>query len=139
MERRIKNRFYQLTGLIVLILLLSDSVFSQQYKSEKLTECAVNNLLVGIKSDNDGLRRSSIYMAGKYKIEKMVNVLSEMLEAENDANTRILIALSLYQIGSENVLPAVRKASLNDKDVKVKKICTEIYNALIQNNYLSIN
>ena len=36
------------------------------------SENAVNTLIKGIKSDNEGLSRSSIYFAGKYKIAEEV-------------------------------------------------------------------
>ncbi|HSP86547.1 MAG TPA: HEAT repeat domain-containing protein [Ignavibacteriaceae bacterium] len=136
MESRLKNTFYEAVVLITVFILLSGSVLNAQNDNPvKVKEVALKNLLVGIQSENEGLQRSSIFLAGKYKLTPAIDVLSEQLAEVENVNTRILIALSLYQIGSVEILPAIKKSAANDDDLKVRKICTEIYNAFVQNNY----
>jgi len=130
----LKNLVYQMVGVLIIIFVLSGFAFAENDENVKIS-IATKNLLVGMKSENDGLRRSSIYFVGKYKIVEAINALSEQLAKEDDANTRILIALSLYQIGSSEGLTAIKKAATNDEDAKVRRICSEIYNALFENGY----
>lgn len=123
-----------LTSAVILVL-LSGSVFAQKSDKETikintasihLDKRALADLERGIKSDNSGLRKSSIYMAGYYEVKASTNALVEQLGVEEDANTRILIALSLFRIGDVNGLDAVKKLSQNDSSSKVRKISAAI-------------
>jgi hypothetical protein len=136
MTQRLTNMVKKAVGLLTVLMLLSASVsLAQNNNPVKVNETSLKNLITGINSDNHGLKRSCIYLAGKYKLTEILNTLVAKLEKEEDSNTRILIALSLYQIGEEKGLSAVKDAAYNDEDAKVRKICIEIYNAYVQNNY----
>ncbi len=136
MARRLTNRFYKAVSLITVLMLLSSTVLSAQNdKTADVRKSAIKNLVEGINSDNTGLKKSCIYMAGRYKLQEMLDVLSEKLEDEKDADVRVLIALSLYQIGLNKGIDAVKEAAIYDKDLKVRKICAEIYNAFVENSY----
>ncbi len=65
---------------------------------------AFDNLLEGIKSDNNGVKRSSIYFVGYYRITEAEEALIEQLKKEQNPSNRILIALVLYELGSEDGL-----------------------------------
>ena len=89
---------------------------------------ALFNLFNGIKSENDGVRRSSIYFAGKYRISDTEQVLIEQLKEEQNPSNRILIALVLYKLGSADGLLKVKKLASNDDNQKVRRMSTHIYN-----------
>ena len=89
---------------------------------------ALVNLLNGIKSENDGVRRSSIYFAGKYRNSDTEQVLIEQLKEEQNPSNRILIALVLYKLGSADGLLEVKKLAANDDNQKVRTMSTHIYN-----------
>lgn len=72
-------------------------------------------------------------MAGLYKIDEAVDALTGQLKNEKDANTRVLIALSLYNIGDPEGMEAVKDLSENDKDTKVKRMTTALYQDFIEN------
>jgi hypothetical protein len=97
------------------------------------SENAVKNLIIGINSNNEGLSRSSIYYAGKDKVAEAVGALVEKMWKEKNPNTRILIALSLYQIGDFKGLEAVKEQAVNDSDEKVKKVSALIFDEFYKN------
>jgi HEAT repeat protein len=95
---------------------------------------AIENLKTGIKSNNYGLKRSSIYYAGYYRIADALPALTETVKKEQDPKTRILIALVLYKIGEEKGINLVKEMADKDKDNEVRRMCTCIYNAYIGGN-----
>ena len=127
-----------LTLFVVVILLLSVSSLPAQNNSIKditSNKYALQNLLAGIKSDNEGVKRSSIYFAGKYRIAESESALIEQLSKEENPGTRILIALVLYEMGSLEGLEAVKKLALNDVDPQVRRMSTHIYNEHLINDF----
>lgn len=96
---------------------------------------ALANLLDGIKLENDGVRRSSIYFAGKYGISDAEQVLIEQLKEEQNPSNRILIALVLYELGSEDGLLVVKNLAANDNNQKVRRMSTHIYNEYLMKDF----
>jgi len=121
---------------VLLVAVLTGSVYTQtnSIKDVTLNKYALQNLVAGIQSDNTGVKRSSIYFAGKYRIAETEDVLIAQLKEEKDPSTRILIALVLYEMGSEEGLIEVKKLSMNDKDAKVRRMATQIYNEYLVND-----
>ena len=127
-----------LTLFVVVILFISVSSLPAQNNSIKNVtshKYALQNLLTGIKSDNEGVQRSSIYFAGKYKIAESESALIEQLSKEENPSTRILIALVLFEMGSIEGLDAVKELALNDVDPKVRRMSTHIYNEHLINDF----
>jgi HEAT repeat protein len=128
------------TTLFLTVALLSSflvsSGFAQKNSIKEITdnEYALKNLVAGIHSDNTGVKRSSIYFAGKYRIAEAEDALIDQLKEEEDASTRILIALVLYEMGSEEGLLEVKNLSENDKDSKVRRMTFQIYNEYLVND-----
>src|ERR1035437_611152 len=83
------------------MLMVSSLAYAKNDPSElnRKNKNAIENLKVGIKSDNNGLKKSSIYFAGYYRLAETVPVLTEQIKKESDPKTRILIAMVLYNIG----------------------------------------
>ena len=80
---------------------------AKQFNESGFPVKAINNLIVGIQSDNEGLKKSSIYYAGIYELKEMVEPLIELLNKEKDTDMRVLIALTLYKIGNKDGLKAI--------------------------------
>lgn len=95
---------------------------------------AVENLKNGIKSNNTGLKKSSIYYAGYYRLSETVPALTETVKNENDPSTKILIALVLYRIGDEKGINLVKDMAAKDNNPEVRRMCTCIYNAYKSGN-----
>lgn len=127
----------QTTAVIILILLLVTgenlNLFAQPNPISNVTnnEYALVNLKSGINSENDGVRKSSIYFAGKYRIAEVVKCLVERLEIEEEPSIRLLIAYSLYEIKDVEGMRAVKELSINDSDEKVMRISNNIYQEFI--------
>ena len=95
---------------------------------------ALDNLLDGINSENDGVKRSSIYFAGHYRIAEAEEALIEQLKKELNPSNRILIALVLYELVSEDGLLEVKKLASNDDNQRVRRMSTHIYNEYLTND-----
>jgi HEAT repeat protein len=115
---------------------LSSAAIAQKQSISDVTtnEYALNNLIAGIQSENDGLKRSSIYLAGKYRIAEVENVLIKQLQKEENPSTKILIALVLYEMGSTEGLIAVQQMAQNDDNERVRRMATHIYNEYLIND-----
>ncbi len=96
---------------------------------------ALDNLLDGIKSENDGVKRSSIYFVGHYRIAEAEEALIEQLKKEQNPSNRILIALVLYELVSEDGLLEVKKLASNDDNQKVRRMSTHIYNEFLTKDF----
>jgi HEAT repeat protein len=96
---------------------------------------AFDNLLEGIKSDNNGVKRSSIYFVGYYRIAEAEEALIEQLKKEHNPSNRILIALVLYELGSKDGLLAVKNLAANDNNQKVRRMSTHIYNEYLTGHF----
>jgi len=121
---------------VLLAVVLTGSGYTQSNSIKDITahKYALENLIAGIHSENDGVRRSSIYLAGYYRITQTEDALIDQLKKEKNASTRILIALVLYELGSEKGLFEVKDLSLNDKEAKVRRMATQIYNEYLVND-----
>jgi len=128
--------------MMLLAVLMLSSMIKAQSATESISESAVKNLVSGINSDNEGLYRSSIYLAGKYRVGEAVDALVTKMETEKDPGIRVLIALSLYEIRDASGLEAVRKQSLSDSSENVRNMSALIYSEFVKSSksgYVSLN
>ncbi len=117
-------------ALLVMAVLMTATVTAQNPvpAEKKFSRTEVTNLLNGMKSENTGLMKSSIFMAGKYRVSEAVETLTELLADEKDPAVRLLIARALYEIGDFDGMTAVYELSKKDKDAKVRNISRALYN-----------
>lgn len=124
-----------LTAFAVLLFSLNgyskaDTVFPDY----KISRASIENLKMGIKLDNEGVRECCIYFAGKYKISELTDDLIEQFNNEKNPKIRVLIALSLYQIEDGGSMEFLKNLSQTDDDAQVKRICMAIYDEYSKNN-----
>lgn len=112
--------------LTALVLFGNTSTYAQDNKFD-FNKTALVNLESGIQSDNEGLRSSSIYLAGLYKVTEMVDILTTQLKTEQKPKMKILIALSLFHIGDESGMEAVNDLSATASDESVKRMASLLY------------
>lgn len=123
---------------LVLLLSLSTTTFAQKFDIEPGTEkyeTIEKNLLVGVQSDNFGLRTSSAFMLGEMKSEKAVDILTTMLREEDDERARIAAALALIKIGNDRSVYMVQMASKFNEFDRVRSLCKKFYYAHLINEY----
>ncbi len=118
-----------LLTMVVLLISSLGNTYAQENVNVAKYKYAIDNLKAGIQSDNDGVRRSSIYLAGKYRIASVVGTLVDQLKDEENPSNRILIALVLYRIGDKEGMNAVESLYKTDDNQKVRKMAHEIINA----------
>ena len=120
---------------LLLVTGINLNLFAQPNPISNVTnnEYALDNLKSGINSENSGVRKSSIYFAGKYRIAEIVTCLVERLGKEGEPSVRLLIAYSLYEIKDSEGMKAVKELSIDDSDEKVKRICNNIYQEFFNN------
>ena len=118
------------------MIMVSSIAYAKNDPSElnRKNKIAVENLKTGIKSENSGLKRSSIYFAGYYRVAETVPALTEQIKKESDPKTRILIALVLFKIRDEKSIGLVKEMAANDNNPEVRRMCTCIYDAYINGN-----
>jgi hypothetical protein len=93
---------------------------------------AIPNLLIGVQSDNAGLRESAAYLLGEFKCEKAVIPLMAILHGSDKESSRIVAALALCRIGASNGVYAVKRAALFDASPEVRNRCAWFYNAYVE-------
>ena len=119
---------FTLTVFIFTTLTVFASNKEKESKSEARQKIE-SNLLMGIKSDNEGLRISSAYFLGELKSEKALLPLMEMLRSEENEGARLMAALSLVKIGSERGLYMLKREAQFNSSKRVRNMCKIFYNA----------
>lgn len=94
------------------------------------------NLLIGLKSDNEGLRTSCAYYLGEYKSEKAVLDLMKILRDDECYAARIVAALSLIKIGNRQAVYMVQRTSLFNEYEGVRKMSEKFYLSHLMKKYL---
>lgn len=101
-------------------------VYASKFIDRQLTEQEVGNLLMGIRSDNLGLRRSAIYLSGLYGVTETVPALIEQLKKEENADMKVLTALVLYILEDPKGIEAVEELYRKDDNIRVKRMSKAI-------------
>jgi HEAT repeat protein len=120
--------------VLVLMLILSVSIFAGNKNLEEKYKTIEDNLLVGLQTDNLGLKVSAAYFLGEMKSERAVIPLMKMLKGNTTEEEKLIAALSLAKIKSEKGMFAVKQRIKFDDSKRVQRLCDIFYN-----NYLFEN
>jgi hypothetical protein len=105
----------------------TDYAFFSEEKYSQIEE----NYLVGLNSNNIGLRTSCAYFLGEMKSDKAIIPLLKLLRYGETEYSRIIAALSLYKIGSKIGIFRIKGLAETDKNEKVRRVLGRIYNTYI--------
>lgn len=120
--------------VLVLMLILSVSIFAGNKNLEEKYKTIEDNLLVGLKTDNLGLKVSAAYFLGEMKSERAVIPLMKMLKGNTTEEEKLIAALSLAKIKSEKGMFAVKQRIKFDDSKRVQRLCDIFYkNYLFEN------
>ncbi len=129
------EKFYFVLAAILFVFLVSDS-FGQIKQVSDLTNSkyALQNLVMGIQSENEGVRESSIYFAGQYRFIDTEDVLIKQLKVEKESDIKVLIGLALFRMNSEKGMSELQRLASIDKNPRVRRMSYAIYNEYLVNN-----
>jgi HEAT repeat protein len=91
-------------------------------------ERAIKSLVFNITHAEASVRDVSIKYAGEYKLAETTDALIELLKKNDEAKTKILIANSLFMIGDEKGINAIRTVASEEKDQSVKEVYAKFIN-----------
>jgi hypothetical protein len=84
------------------------------------------NYITGIQSDNIGLKKSSIYFAGKYLLKDASPCLVEEFSEADDESTAVIIAWAIYKIGDDDCVEKLNGLARNSTSEFVKSLCRSL-------------
>ncbi len=131
-----KNSLVSKAALVLISALIITTAASAQIvetQNPNVKPNAIANLIAGISSENDGVRKCAIYFASKYEIDQTVDALIKQLKVEQIPSLRILISLALYKIGNEKGLNAIYDNASLENDPHVKNM----FNAIVKEYYVN--
>lgn len=106
-------------------VIANDSLKTQKVSTYENIE---NNLLVGLASDNEGLKFSCAYFLGEMKSSKSVIPLMKLFHNGESDEVKIIAALSLCKIKSERGVFAVKRGITFADSERVQRLCEIFYN-----------
>jgi hypothetical protein len=121
-----------LSGLLLITTL---SAATNPKLKAQIKENTIETLLMGLNSNNIGLKSSSAYMIGELKLTQGVIPLLRLLHTEKNEELRIVAALALYKIGTPLAIYAVKQTIRFDDSERVSKLCASFYNEYLKNNF----
>ncbi len=126
-----------ITTIIVLALFLinSSNAITNPRMKIQIKDNTVETLIMGLNSDNIGLKSGSAYMIGELKLKQATIPLLRVLHNEKNEELRIAAALALYKIGSPIAIYAVRQAIKFDDSERVSKLCSSFYSNYLKNKF----
>jgi hypothetical protein len=128
--------------VLAIIVLLVTSIKAESI-SQTEKDNIVQNLSMGLISQNQGLRVSSALVLGRLidlnyikneDAETTVLSLMEMLNKGDTEQERISAALALFKIGNTKGIYQLKGSARFDKSKRVKSICSKLYNEFHKQN-----
>ena len=131
-----KSRKAALTKVLYLTMMMFLFAVTVNHAQEErnvvltLGNDAIGNLKNAITSENPGLRKSGIYLAGKHTVKEVAGTLLEQLNNENDPELKILIIRVLYIIDENEYMNEIHQLALNEENDKVRQMASAIYSVM---------
>lgn len=129
-----KRMAMSLGVLVLLVAFTTLAAGEENYAglTKETYDAAIVNLLIGLKSDNQGLKTSSAFMLGELRAREAVVPLMAMLRSGESECCRIVAALALCRIGDERGVFAVKRAVKFDESQQVAQKCAWFYEQYVQ-------
>ncbi len=124
-------------GLVVVLffaLIANSFAQNQSTKDLGLNKNSSQSLVMAIHSDNTGVRESSIYLVGKYRISDLEDELISQLKVEKDSDIKVLIGLALFRMSSEKGMKELQMLTAKDENPRVRRMSYAIYNEYLVNS-----
>jgi len=118
--------------LLVAFSFLTYAQTTVQTQTSARKDCVKKSLLIGVESENLGLKSCAAYMLGEFCCDEAVVPLLKILHNSPYEEMRIMAALSLYKIGDSRGIFAIRQATKFDESKRVRKLCNKFYRTYLQ-------
>ena len=115
--------------LFLIFLAIPAFCFSQS-PEKNLSDKDVNNLIICIESENDGIRSWGVFFAGKYRVQETVIPLMKVLHEDKNIAIRKLAVHSLFRIGDNRGIFAIKGSAKHDKSKEVRELCLSMVESL---------
>jgi hypothetical protein len=122
--------------LLIFFIFISYGSAAEPVKEKRTInrDLTIQNLLIGLNSDNAGLTSSSAFYLGEVSSTEAVIPLMKLLRNAEREELRISAALALLKIGDERGIYAIKRAIVFDKSKRVSDMCKKFYSAYLYNN-----
>ena len=120
--------FINIKSIFFFFLISTTLLFAKDRISSDNFKVIEDNLLLGLASENTGLKISCAYFLGEMKSNRAINDLLSMLKSSEVEEERIIAALSLTKIESEQSIFAVKQRIKFDDSKRVQRLCELFYN-----------
>lgn len=118
-----------------LFLIGSSNAITNPKTNIQTNDNTVETLIMGLNSDNIGLKSSSAYMIGELQLSQAVIPLLKVLHTSKSEELRIAAALALFKISSPIAIYAVKQTIKFDDSERVRKLCATFYNEYLKNKF----
>jgi len=125
--------------LFVALILFTGFSFAEVNKTTPAAnsyEAIEFNRLIGLASDNEGLRVSCAFNLGEMKSQKAVVPLMQLAREGKTLEERVIAALSLVKIGDLQGVYLVSRLAKFSECEKTRRMCEKFYNGYLYQKYL---
>ena len=129
-------KFLATTLLLTSILIGGSFASGNPEVRTEIKQNTISSLIIGLNSENLGLKSSCAYMLGELQISTAVIPLMRILRENENDDLRIIAALALYKIGSPIAIHAVKQSIRFDDSERVSKHCASFYNEYLKNKII---
>ena len=112
--------------LAIIVFLLFPAIIFSQSPRNQLSEKDIDNLILCIESENDGIRSWGVFFAGKYQVQETVIPLLIVLHEDDNVAIRKLAVHSLFRIGDNRGIFAIKGSARFDESEAVRKLCLSL-------------
>jgi hypothetical protein len=122
-------------AFLMLLPLLIFAQISDIHNSTVSYEQIEKSYLMGLNTDNLGLKVSSAYFLGEIESQKAVIPLMKMLRSAKTEPERLIAALSLIKIGDKRGIYLVKRRAEHCNCERTKRLCKNLYYAFYNSKY----
>jgi HEAT repeat protein len=109
--------------LTIIVFLLFYAIIYSQSPKVQLSEKDIDNLILCIESENEGIRSWGVFFAGKYQVEETVIPLLRVLHDDKNDAIRKLAVHALFRIGDTRGIFAIKGSARFDESEEVRNLC----------------
>jgi hypothetical protein len=137
-ETAMKTKIFSIILLLLAVTTTAPSFARANSNTPKTNsyEAIELNRLIGLASDNTGLRVSCAFNLGEMKSQKAVIPLMQLLREGSTEEERIIAALSLIKIGDAQGVYMVGRSGIFNDSEKTRRMCGKFYQSFLIHQYL---